>query len=817
MGQMMQDVRYALRQMRKSPGFALIAVVTLALGVGAATAVFSVIDAVMLRPLPFAQQDRLMFTNVKASAGYQQPWSYKSYVDARAQLKTFDGLAGYSAFGSVNMEAASGPVSVHAVKGTDNFFSVFGVKPMLGRTYLPGEDKPGKDDVAVLSYELWQTQFGGHADVIGRVVRLDGAPYTVIGVMPADFRFPLSVRSAVYTPLHGNAKWMEARGSHWLPTVGRLKDGVSKAQGEADLTRVLTDLARAYPDTDAGRAGSLVSLDTMVSGEVKKPLETLILAVMALLAIACVNVAGLLLARAVKREREMAMRAAVGAGRGRLVRQMLTESMLLGVMSSVFGVALAYGLLGAMKSYLVKALARGADVHVNGMVLGAAILFASMTAVLASLVPAIRLSGVDPQRVLKSGGAAGAGRGQHRLRASFIAAQVMLSLTLLIVAGLLLRSLSRARGADLGFDAAHILSLEIDLSPGAYAGKDPLATFYTPFEQRIEHLHGVVGAGLINMLPLQAWGSNSDVHIAGQPPYPANQEMLAEVRVVSRGYFDAMGIRMRGGRMLSPGLDGAVLDGAGQRGTHVVVNDAFQKKFFPQGGEAVGAHLDDNDKPEEKTGIVGMTTSVRQNLMSLPMAEMDYLMDSIPVKDRLGMMSAMTLVVRTEGDPRVLIPEIRSLLHDVDPTVPFHQPELMTEVVSDQLVMERMESWLFGVFAVIAVALALVGLYGLISHEVEIGARDIGVRMALGATRGLVMRLVLGRVLLLIGIGAGLGLGLAYALRKAIGSVVEMQTGRDAGVMVGLAAALIALGAVAAFFPAKRAASIEPMEALRSE
>lgn len=511
------------------------------------------------------------------------------------------------------------------------------------------------------------------------------------------------------------------------------------------------------------------------------------------------------------------MRAAVGASRGRLLRQMVTESLLLAGLSSVLGVGLAYGLLAAMRTYLVTALARGADVTVNGFVLVAAVVFAASTAVLASLVPAVRLSGLDPIRMLKGGGAAANGRGQHRLRASFIAAQVMLSLTLLIVAGLLLKSLSRARGTDLGFDGAHILALEIDLSPGSYVGKDPVATFFTPFEERVQHLHGVVGAGLINILPLQAWGSNSDVHITGQPPYPANQEMLAEVRVVSRGYFDAMGIQMRAGRMLSAGLDGAVLDGAGQKSTHVVVNDAFQRKFFPHGGEAVGAHIDDSDKAEEKTGIVGMTTSVRQNLLDRPMAEMDYLMDSIQVKDRLGMMPSMTLVVRTEGDPRTVIPELRSVLHDVDPTVPFREPELMTDVVADQLVMERMESWLFGVFAAIAVALSLVGLYGLVSHEVEIGTRDIGVRMALGATRGLVMRMVLGRVLLLIGMGAVLGLGLTFALKKAIGSVVEMQAGRDTGVMFGLALGLVAMGAFAAFFPAKRAASIEPMEALRSE
>jgi len=812
MNQMMQDVRYALRQMRKSPGFALIAVLTLGLGVGAATAVFSVIDAVMLRPLPFDHPEKIVLTETRAISGYTQPFSYPAYKDFKHRFSSFSAFAGYSSTHE-NMEGPAGPVSLRVVRATDNFFDVFGVKPVMGRTFVDGEDVAGKDNVVVLSYEVWKGDFSEDASVVGKTIRMDGEPYTVIGVMPAGFRYPLSLRHGVYTPIHATSLGLaDRRGAHWMRTIARLKDGVTAGQAQAEFTVGLNELSRQYPDSDGGRTGKLGDLDKAVLGTTGGTLWMLVGAVLALLAIACVNVAGLLLARAVKREREMAMRAAVGAGRARLVRQMLTESLLLGVLSSVLGVGIAYALLGAMKSYLVTALARGADVHLNGLVLCAAILFASLTAVLASLVPAVRLSGVDPQRVLKAGGAAGSGRGQHRLRASFIAAQVMLSLTLLIVAGLLLQGLSRARSRDLGIDPTHILAQQIEVAPGNYAKRDVIADFWNPLLGRVSRMHGVEGAGIVNILPIDSWGSNSDVHITGQPPYPKDQVMLAEVRIVSEGYFNAMGIKLVRGRKLSPGLDIPTA----KAGT-VVVNEAFQRKFFASGGDAVGSHMDDNDKAEEKTGIVGVMTNVRQDLNQPAMAEMDYLMDGLSPKVKLNSLSSMALVVRSNGDPRLLIGALRTALHDVDPTVPFHQPELMTEIVSDQLVMERMESWLFGVFAVIAVTLALVGLYGLISHEVEIGARDIGVRMALGATRGLVLRMVLGRVLLLIGIGAGLGLGLAYALRKAIGSVVEMQAGRDAGVMLGLAVALIGMGAVAAFFPAKRAASIEPMEALRSE
>jgi putative ABC transport system permease protein len=812
MSQMMQDVRYALRQMRKSPGFALIAVLTLGLGVGAATAVFSVIDAAMLRPLPFSHPEQIVLTETRAQAGYTQPFSYPSYKDLKHRFSGFSAFAGFSGK-SLNMEGPSGPVSLRAVRVTDSFFNVFEVKPMLGRTFVDGEDEPGRDNVVVLSYEVWQTNFAGDKAAVGKTIRLDGSPYVVIGVMPAGFRYPMSGRSAVYTPIHARETgYAEQRGSHWMRTIARLKDGTTAAQAQAEFTAGLSELGKRYPDTDAGRTGHLVDLNSAVLGKTGGTLWMLVGAVLALLAIACVNVAGLLLARAVKREREIAMRAAVGASRMRLLQQMVTESLLLAGLSSVLGIALAYVLLAAMRAYLITALARGADVKVNGFVLVAAVLFASLTAVLASLVPAIRLSGVDPNRMLKSGGASGAGRGQNRLRSSFIAAQVMLSLTLLIVAGLLLQTLSRARATKLGFDPDRIMAMDIELSPGNYAGKDVLVGFWSPLVERVKAIHGVNGAGLISILPIESYGSNSDVHIAGQAPYPKDQVMLAEVRLVSQGYFDAMGIQLRDGRMLSPGLDPSTA----KAGT-VVVNEAFKRKFFSGGGDAVGARIDDADKPEEKTNIVGMMTDIRQSLMEPPMAEMDFLINEMSIKAQASSLMSMSLVVRSEGDPRVLIPELRSVLHDVDASVPFHQPEMMTEVVADQLVMERMESWLFGVFAVIAVTLALVGLYGLISHEVEIGARDIGVRMALGATRGLVMRMVLGRVLLLIGIGAGLGLGLTLGLKKAIGSVVEMEYGRDGWSMLGVAVALIGMGALAAFFPAKRAASIEPMEALRSE
>ncbi len=811
MTSIIQDIRYALRQLRRSPGFALTIIFTLALGIGSATAVFSVIDAVLLQPLPFAHPERLVFPDTHARPGYQQPWSYLSYVDARRELKTFAAFAGYSSFHKINLESPTGPVSLQAVKGTDNFFDVFGVRPILGRTYLPGEDQPGKDDVAVLSYEVWQTNFGGQQDVIGKVARLDGVPYTVIGVMPGSFRFPLSVQHAIYTPLHPDPQWAKSRGSHWLRSVGLLQPGVSRAQAEADLTRVLADLGRQFPDTDGGRRGSLLPLSTQVTGETGGPLKTLLFAVLALLAIACVNVAGLLLARAVKREREVALRSAVGAGRARLIRQMITESLVYAVAGLGGGVLLSWALLAAMRTFLVDALARGQDVRLSWPVLAAALALSGITSVAASLAPALRLSGADPNRALRAGGAAGTGRTQHRLRSGFVVAQIALSLVLLVVSGLLLRNLQGQLSTNLGFDPQSILTTEIALSPGNYATRDPLATLYTPLLDRVAHLPGVQAAGLINMIPIQSFGVNSEVHISGQPPYPPEQQWLAENRLVSPGYFAVMGIRLNQGRLLSPGLD------PWQNPGTVVVNEAFRRKFFSNGGSPVGAHLDDADKPEKRTGIVGVVSDVRQDLNSPPLAEMDYLIDELAPQDRLSNLANMVLVVRTSGDPSQLTPVLRSVLHQIDPTIPFRAPQTMTEVVSQTLIFERMENWLFGIFAGFALLLALVGLYGLTSHEVVLRTRDIGIRMALGSTRGQVVRQVVGRVAGLIASGIGLGWLLTLGLRKMIASVVEVHAAHDAALLATLTLVLGLIGVGASLMPARRAASVDPMQVLRSE
>lgn len=373
-----QDLRYSVRQIRKAPGFTTTAVLTLALTVGISTAVFSVIYAMVIRPLPYDRPGRIFALDTFSPQGYFQPASYPEYLDWRQESHAFSAMAAYNPYGSANFEGPSGPVAVPWVQGADNFFQVFGVAPYLGRTYATGEDQPGKNDVVVLSYELWQQHFGSQSSAIGRSIKIDGVPYTVIGVMPAGFRYPINMRGAIYTPLHMPKAIAEARGSHWFPVVGRLKDGISREQAQVDMNRVFNDLGRAFPATN-GRRAKLTGIDQSIVGHSGGPLEVLTFAVLAILGIGCVNVAGLLLARGVKREREIALRSAVGACRLRIVRQMLSECFLLACLGATGGTVLAYVLLEALRKLLISALARGAEVHLDMPALLVAIALAMLT------------------------------------------------------------------------------------------------------------------------------------------------------------------------------------------------------------------------------------------------------------------------------------------------------------------------------------------------------------------------------------------------------------------------------------------------------
>ena len=802
----LQDLRYALRQLHNAPGFSIAVIATLVLSIGITAAIFSVLYAMLIRPLPYNNPEGIVAVQSRSPLGYTQPAAYPEYLDWRRMNRGLATLGGFSSSGTINFEGPSGPIALHSVQGTDNFFDVFGVSPILGRTFAPGEDQDGKNDVVVLSYEVWQQLFGGAKGAVGQQVKLDGRPYTIIGVMPAGFRFPISRVDAVYTPLHIAKRLRENRSNHWLQTVGRLKHDVTAKQAQTDMGQVLTDLGRAYPESK-GRTLQLIDLSTYILGKTTSSLRLLLYAVLALLVIGCVNVAGLLLARGVKREREIALRSAIGANRMRIVRQILTEGLLFAAFGAVGGVLLAYGLLHVIRLLLISALARGAEVKLNGPVLLVALFVAVMVTLMAALAPALRLSGTDPNKALRGGSSAGGTRGQHRLRAAFVVTQVALALALLVVSGLLMRTLGGLRNLELGFSPDNILTAEIDLSPGRYEGRDVVADFYQPLIDRVRAIPGVQAVGTIMLLPIQTYGFNSDIHVIGTPPPPQNVEQLAEFRMVSPGYYQAFQDQLVRGRLLDSDLD--------TRTSHpvIVVNEAFVKKFIPAGRDPVGMQLEGNDKAT----IVGVVKDVRQNIYEPSLAETDYPISQVDQTNSLDYLGHMQLVIRTAVEPESIVPSLRRAFHDVDPTLPFRTPETMRSVIGDTLIFERLENWLFGAFATLAVLLAIVGLYGLISHEVELSTRDIGVRLALGATRGRILTGIYRRVCWMLGGGAFIGLLLTAAAQKYINSVVAMRAEKDGLRILTLSAALICAGLLAALLPARHASSVEPVDALRNE
>jgi putative ABC transport system permease protein len=808
-----RELRYAVRQLRRSPGFAITATLTLALGIGTAAAMFSVIDAVLLRPLPYKDADRIVSINTRAAAGYMQPESWPEYQDMRRLNSTFSVVAGIANGGGVTLTEGAQAIYLHAVQGTDNFFDLYGVQPLLGRTYRPDEDRNGKNHVVVLSYNVWQQYLGGENSVVGRTVDLDGTPFTVIGVMPAGFRVLFDTPNVVYTPLQLSVDQIKSRGSHWMPTFGLLKPGVTMAQANADMNHVFSEMGMQFPDEDKGKTAHLVSLfdamHTNQQGNDDRPeLWVLLAAVSSVLLIACTNVAGLLLARGLLREREMAVRVALGSGRKRLVGQMLTQTMLLGLAGGLGGLALGYLLLVALRQFLEKSFARGGDVHLNLAVVAATFVVSLMASVAAGLVPAWRTTRIDANTILKSGGSAGTSQSRHRLRSTFVVAQVALSLVLLVCSGLLLLGLRSMLETNLGFNPKNLLTLEVDIPSGDYKGRDIVQALVEPLESRVAAIPGVRGVGSNDLLPILQNGSNGDLPLVGKPVDPIDKQRLTEVRFVSPGYFQAMQLNILRGREL-----GAQDTAKSQQ--VAIVNHAWVEEFLNKHEDPL-AQAFAGDPGSPPTSIVGVAKSGRQDITQPPMPEADFPMAQMPESWR-AFVPQFYLFVRTSVPSTSIVPQLRKALHDVAPNVAFRAPETMENVLADALVTHRMLSWLFGLFAGIAVLLTSIGIYGLLSQEVASRTRDIGVRIALGATRGEVARLIYTRVGILLGIGLMTGLGGVFLVRHVLNGLVTVPPQGEAGAIAGLVAGLGAIGLISALIPARRAIHVEPMQALRSE
>jgi predicted permease len=808
--ELLRDIRFGLRQLRKSPAFSWTAILTLALGIGATAAMFSVIDAVVLRPLPYNDVQRIVSVQTSSPSDYVQPASWQGYLDMRRLNTTFEALAGWVDYWGMTLKVGEQTQYLHVTQGTDNFFSVFGVQPLFGRTYLPGEDQPGRNNVLVLSYEVWRQSFNGDRSILGQVVHMDGAPYVVIGVMPAGFRFPFGKPNLVYIPMHVRPSWVGDYRSHWLMTIGRTKPGVSLQQASADMAHVMEEIGQQQPSSDTGRTSTLIPISTALHGASElSEIGLLLGAVFAVLLIACTNVAGLLLARGIAREREMALRIAIGAARGRLVRQLLVENSILGLLGAGTGILFAAGLLTAMKAFLAHAFMRGANIQLNLQVVAVTLSAGILSSVGAGLIPAWRAAKSDPNRALKTGAAAGVSRRQHRLRASFVVTQIALSLVLLVFSGLLLRTLQRMLRADIGFNPSHLLTLGLNKPSGDYKGRDFVQELMMPLQARVEAIPGVTAAGFNDQGPLFGYGSGTTMTLVGHPPDPPDRERSSETRTVNPGYFSALGLPILQGRNF------------GTQDSYTsqpvaIVNEAWVKEFLTEKEDPLAQAFRRWDG--RSIAIIGVVANARQNAAENARPEIDFPFSQYtPQQQQDAGSLSLNLFVRTVVSPLSIVPQLRSALHEVGPAIAFQTPETLDEVLDDALVTNRMESWLFGLFACIAVLLAAVGIHGLLMQETVSRIRDIGVRMALGSTRAGIARMMFTRIAVLLAIGLGAGVLMTFLLRRAVASILMIQPQRDGSVVAALVALLALIGLLAALAPIRRAASIDPIKALRTE
>jgi putative ABC transport system permease protein len=806
------DGKYAMRQAMKAPGFAAVVIVTLALGIGANTTVFSIVDAVMLRPLPYAQPQRLAEVQSSGSGSFSgEDVSYPDFLDWRRQNRGFERLVSYhsASFTLTGLERA---VHLDGQVVSWDLLPLLGVQPELGRGFTPEEEKRGSR-VVLISHARWVAQFGSDPSVVGRTMHLSGDAFTIAGVMPETFRFPVNApKNDFWTTLaiDDDANDQHAavgnRGMHFLNVIGRLKPGVTVARADAEMKGMAAQLAKQYPDSntthDSARA---VSELTALLGDTRTLLMVVLGAVGLVLLIACGNVANLLLARAREREREMAMRSALGANRGRIVRQLLVESVTLGIAGGVAGCALAFLATPAVLRLIGTSVPRAADAGVSLPVLGFALFVSLVSGVLFGLVPAVSTAKADLLSTLKEGGRGDVG-GHHRVGSVVIVGQVALGIVLTAGAGLLMTSFVKLTHKDEGFNSDHLLMFNFETPDSRYAKTRP--EFYGQYFEKLRALPGVQSAAGSMLPPM----TNNDAELSfenPEHPVPEGQEPNANVDAISPGYFHTMQIPLLMGRDFSDGDD---LKSA----QVMIVNQAFAEKYF-HGENPLGKKL----KPGAGNGtpdgppwreIVGVVGSVRASATQGAMQPIQYL-----AANQLARWCCMRSVVRTSVDPMSLEPEVRMLVSSMDRDIPVTDVSTMRDLMSLQLAQPRFAMVLLGAFAGLALVLTVVGLYGVMAYSVARRTREIGVRLALGAQRRVVLHMVLGDAAVLVGVGMAIGIAATLASASVLQSMLYGTASRNPLVLAGVCGVVALAGLVAAYLPALRAAGIDPMRALRAE
>jgi predicted permease len=810
MGDLWQDLSYGVRMLSKNPGFTVVAVLALALGIGANSAIFSVVNTVLLRPLPYQDPDRLvMVWEDDTKGGYPRDTpAVANYIDWRDQSQAFEGMAAI-AEQNFNLTGTGEPERIEGRLVSANLFSLLGVEPQAGRAFLPEEDQPGRDRVVVLSHGLWQRRFGSDGKIIGRTLTLNGESYTVVGVMPPGFQFPTR-EDQLWVPIAFTPQQAANRGRHYLEVVARLKPGVSLAQAQAEMSAIATRLQQQHTEnTDLGAA--ITPLHEQVVGDIKPALLVLLGAVGFVLLIACANVANLLLARAAVRQKEITIRVALGASRSRLIRQFLTESVLLAVLGGAVGLLLSLWGVSLLKAFIPENISQVEAIMIDGRVLLFTLLVSLLTGLVFGLAPAAQASSLNLNETLKEGGrdSAAGSRGNH-IRSLLVVMEVAFSLILLIGAGLLINSFLRLRNVDPGFRAKNLLTMQVVLPTFKYPDHTRRTAFYNELLGRIETLPGVKSAALTTNLPLYQQGNSISISAEGVPDPPTGQGRRPSVatRVVSPRYFQTMGIQLLQGRGFS---DQDKVDSPAV----AVVNETMARRFWP-GQDPTGKRITPGSltstDPDDWITVVGVAKDVRQFELTAdpkPQMYLSYV--------QAGFFAPSDLVVSTDLEPLGLAASVRKAVWEVDKDQPVSKIRTMEEIVSESVARQRFSMMLLGIFAALALVLAAVGIYGVMSYSVAQRTREFGIRMALGAQTRDVLKLAVGHGLKLVLIGIAIGLGAAFVLTRVMSSLLYGVSATDPLTFIAISLVLVGVAVVASFIPARHATKIDPMVALRYE
>ena len=808
-----QDIRYGVRMLAKHKAFTSIAVVTLALGIGANTAIFSVVNELLLRPLPYRDAERIVTLWEVSPGGRRQNTTSRANFRAwRDQSTSYQYIAAFSDQRE-NLTGVGEPEELSVQYATPDFFKVMGVDPLLGRTFLQEDDDPTRSEVAVLSYGLWQRRFGGQPNIVGQTITLNDAKFTIIGVMPQNFQFHIKRRSGTGRPAElwsvlsmRTGAGVNERG-RFLGGVARLKEGVTAEFAGNELRTIEARLSDAFPQFNKNFSGEVIPLREQFFGNVRRPLWIMLGAVGFVLLIACANVANLLLSLATSREKEIAVRAALGARRGRIVRQLLTESLLLALLGSLLGLGFAWFGIKALIAISPRDLVSLQSVGLNVTVLLWTLAVSLLTGIVFGLAPALHISRLNLNDSLKEGGKSESGQasGNRRLRSALVVSEIALAVVLLASAGLLIRSFLGLQGINPGFNTDNVLTMVVRLPEAKYQKDPQLVAFFSQALENIKHLPTVRSAGMVNHLPLYGGlGSSTGFKILGRPEPPLGQGPGGDVRVVDAGYFQTMGIPLLRGRNFS--------DLELKESKHVIlISEALARKHFPD-EDPIGKRLDvamfETPQPAEIIGVVG---NVRY----------DSLVDESPPAVYFPhpdlAYSFMTLVIQTDGDPAAIAPAVQREIRALDPNQPVSDVRTMNQVMSEWVARSRFNTLLLGLFAALATLLSAVGIFGVMNYSVALRTREIGLRLAVGAQPRQVLMLILKQGLLLTIAGVVLGLAAAFALTRLMSGLLFGVTAFDPATFATISLLLVVVSLVACYLPARRAMRIDPLQALRYE